>query len=177
MPEMNDLMKQVDDIVQNFLLLVIIGETISEKERELYSLPVQSEALGIPLFNEKTCNDLENSLIITAPLVALTINQATSLPNAAEIKEATKIITRRKTKQLTSKSSKIEINMDSDTKRALTQAKGKGTSVWLIVLPIEEHGLTLIKNKFRDAIHLCLNKMLKGMSIELRKSRFHNNET
>ena len=67
--------------------------------------------------------------------------------------------------------------MDSDTKRALTQAKGKGTSVWLIVLPIEEHGLTLIKNKFRDAVHLCLNKMLKGMSIELRKSRFHNNET
>ena len=177
MPEMNDLMKQVDDIVQNFLLLVITGETISEKERELYSLSVQSKALGIPLFNEKTWNELENSLIITAPLVALTINQATSLPNAAEIKEATKIKTRRKTKQLTRKSSKIEVNMDSDTKRALSQAKEMGTSVWLIVLPIEEHGLTLIKSKFRDAIHLCLNKMLKGMSIELRKNRFHNNET
>ena len=61
MPEMNDLMKQVDDIVQNFLLLVITGETISEKERELYSLSVQSKALGIPLFNEKTWNELENS--------------------------------------------------------------------------------------------------------------------
>ena len=67
--------------------------------------------------------------------------------------------------------------MDSDTKRALTQAKEKGASGWLIVLPIEENGLTLIKNKFRDAIHLCLNKTLKGMSTELRKSRFHNNET
>ena len=38
---MNDL-KPVDEIVQNFLLPAIIGETISEKERELYSLPVLS---------------------------------------------------------------------------------------------------------------------------------------
>ena len=35
-PEMNDLMKPVDETVQNFLLLAINGETISEKERELY---------------------------------------------------------------------------------------------------------------------------------------------
>ena len=31
-PEMNDLMKPVDEIVQNFLLPAINGETISEKE-------------------------------------------------------------------------------------------------------------------------------------------------
>ena len=35
-PEMNDLMKPVDEIVQNSLLPAINGETISEKERELY---------------------------------------------------------------------------------------------------------------------------------------------
>ena len=39
-PEINDLMKPVDEIVQNVLLPAIIGETISEKERELYSLLV-----------------------------------------------------------------------------------------------------------------------------------------
>ena len=32
---MNDLMKLVDEIVQNVLLLAIIGEAISEKEREV----------------------------------------------------------------------------------------------------------------------------------------------
>ena len=35
-------MKPVDEIVQNVLLPAIIGETISKKESELYSLPVQS---------------------------------------------------------------------------------------------------------------------------------------
>ena len=34
---MNNLMKPVDEILQNFLLPVIISETISEKERERYS--------------------------------------------------------------------------------------------------------------------------------------------
>ena len=116
-PEMNDLMKSVDEIMQNVLLPEIIAETISEKERRLYSLPVRSGGLGIPLFREKTLHEPANSLTITSPLVALIITPGTSLPNAAETKEATKIITQGKTEQLTSKSSKTEANLDPDTKR------------------------------------------------------------
>ena len=81
-------LKPVDETVQIFLLPAIIGETIFEEERELYSLPVQSGG-----FSEKTCNKLENSLTITAPLVALIINHVTSLSNTDEIKEATKVTT------------------------------------------------------------------------------------
>ena len=66
-PEMNDLMKTLDEIVQYFLLPATIGETISGKERELYSLPVRSGGLGIPLFSDMTCNELVNSLTTTAP--------------------------------------------------------------------------------------------------------------
>ena len=90
-------------------------ETISEKERGLYSLPLWSEGLSTPLFSEKTCNEIENWLTITAPLVALIVTQGTSLPKVAEIKEATKITTQRKMKPLTNKSSKIEVNLDPDT--------------------------------------------------------------
>ena len=91
--------------------------------------------------------------------MALIITQGTSLPNAAVIKEATKIITKRKT----NKSSKIEANLDADTKRVVIQAKQKVASSWLTLLPIEGHGFTVTKNEFRDAIHLCYNKMLKGI--------------
>ena len=154
---MNDLMKTVDEIVQNFLLPAIISETISEKERELYSLPVRSGGLGILLFSEKLCNELENSLALTVPLVAIIITHDTSLPNADEINVATKIITQRKNEQLTNKSSKIEANLDLDTKRVVIQAKEQGASNWLTVLPIEEYGFTLTKNEFRDANHLRYN--------------------
>ena len=96
-------LKPVDETVQIFLLPAIIGETIFEEERELYSLPVQSGG-----FSEKTCNKLENSLTITAPLVALIINHVTSLSNADEIKEATKVTTQKTTEQLTNNSSKLK---------------------------------------------------------------------
>ena len=85
-------------------------------------------------------------MTITAPLVALIPTQGRSLPNAAEIKEATKIITQRKIEQLTNKSSKIEANLDPDTKRTVTQVNEKAASIWLTVLRIEEHGFTLTKN-------------------------------
>ena len=52
-PEMNDLIKPVNEIVQRFLLPPITGEVISEKERKLYSLLVQSGGLGILLFIKK----------------------------------------------------------------------------------------------------------------------------
>ena len=83
---MKDLKKPVDEIVQKFLPLAIIDETISKKEKDLYLLPVRSVGLGISLFSEKTCNELENSFTITALLVPLFITQDTSLPNAVENK-------------------------------------------------------------------------------------------
>ena len=72
----------------------------------------------------------------------------------------------------------------------VTQAKEKGASSWLTVLPIEENEFTLTKNEFRDSIHLRYSKTLKGMPSlcpcgqkrhnswnELQKRRLHNNET
>ena len=56
----------------------------------------------------KRRDKLENSLTITAPLVALIINHVTSLSNEDEIKEATKVTTQKTTEQLTNNSSKLK---------------------------------------------------------------------
>ena len=53
-----------------------------------------------------------------------------------------------------------QTGLDPDT---VTQTKEKGASSWLTVLPTKEHGFTLTKNEFRDAIHLRYSKTLKGM--------------
>ena len=50
---MNELMKRVDEIIKNELLPSIIGESITDKEEELYSLPTRLCDLGIPSFAEK----------------------------------------------------------------------------------------------------------------------------
>ena len=77
-PKVNYLLKTVDEIVQFFYYQQLLVKQFLKKERELYTLPVQSGGLGIPLFREKTCNELENLFTITALLVAYIINQDTS---------------------------------------------------------------------------------------------------
>ena len=68
-------MKPVDEIIQNDLLPSIIGESIKEIERRLYSLPTTSGGLGFPVFSKKAENDFHNSVYITVPLVAVTVTQ------------------------------------------------------------------------------------------------------
>ena len=76
-PGMNELMKRFEESIKNELLPSIIGESITDKEKELYCLPTRLGGLGIPSFVEKAENDFENSLHITAPLVALIVRVAT----------------------------------------------------------------------------------------------------
>ena len=47
---MSKLMKPVDEIIQNDLLPSIIGESITENERQLDSLPPRSGGLGTSVF-------------------------------------------------------------------------------------------------------------------------------
>ena len=80
-PSISKLMKAVDEIIQNDLLPLIFEESVAENERQLYSFPARSRGLGIPVFSEKAENDFDNSLCITAPLVALIIiTQDETLP-------------------------------------------------------------------------------------------------
>ena len=48
-------------------------------------------------------------------------------------------------------------------KKAMGLAQEKGTSVWLTVLPIEEHGFALHKGAFRDAMALRYGWRPHGM--------------
>ena len=108
-PEMNNLMRSVDEIVQNFLLQASSVETISEKEREFYSV-VWSESSVIPLFSEKAGSDLENLLAITAPVVACIIAPDTDLPNADKINETTRIITQKRSNNLSTSHQRFKRN-------------------------------------------------------------------
>ena len=59
---MNERMRRVDKSIKNELLPSIIGESITDKEKELYSSPTGLGGLGIPSFIEKAENDFENFL-------------------------------------------------------------------------------------------------------------------
>ena len=59
---MSEFMKPFDKVIQNDLIPSIIRKSITENERQFYSLPARSVGLGIPVFSEKAKNDLDNSV-------------------------------------------------------------------------------------------------------------------
>ena len=107
-PNMSELMKPVDEIIQIDLLPLIIGKSITENERQLYSLPARSGGLDISVFSEKVKNDFGNSVYITAPLVALIVTQEETLPNNAIVSKQIATIKRNNSNQLSEKVNRIE---------------------------------------------------------------------
>ena len=55
---MEKLWLPLDEKIDNTFLPSVLNETITEKEREVYSLPVRLGGLGIPIISEKAKNEL-----------------------------------------------------------------------------------------------------------------------
>ena len=102
-------------------------------------------------------------LYITAPLVALIVTQEESLPDDCNVKQRINSTKQNKEKLLIEKGNKIESQLEPDMRQAVLQAKEKGASSWLTVIPLHEHGFALNKAEFRDALSIRYNKQLKGM--------------
>ena len=45
----------------------------------------------------------------------------------------------------------------------MLHTKEKGASSWLTIISIQEHGFTLTKSEFKDALRIRYNKQLQGM--------------
>ena len=96
-----------------------------------------------------------SSVTLTTPLVNLIITQ--NLNGSVifdDVLEAKKNI--RNSNRLRDICLANELNsiLSTDQKIKIALAKEKGSSSWLTVLPIEEHGFFLNKGEFRDALHL-----------------------
>ena len=84
------------------------------------------------------------------------MQQETNLDNVPTKQNSMKASIRQQ-KHLAQKShSEITVNdLSVELKRSVEVACEKGASCWLTAIPLEQHGFTLHKSAFRDA--LCLN--------------------
>ena len=74
-PNMSEYLKPLDDIINNKFLPAILGSTnITAVDRNLYSLPIKSGGMGIPIFQDKADQDHSTSIQITAPLAAIMVS-------------------------------------------------------------------------------------------------------
>ena len=64
---------------------------------------------------------------------------------------------------LPSRIDRIDESLSPDLLQAAQQTRDKGAGLWLNAIPIEEHGLALKKQEFRDSLCLCYNLPLPNL--------------
>ena len=60
---------------------------------------------------------------------------------------------------------RIDESLSPDLLQAVQQTRDKGASSWLNAIPIEEHGLALNKQQFRDSLCLRYNLPLPNLQL------------
>ena len=162
-PGMDKYMKPLDDIITEKLLPTIFGSSITEVERELFSLPIRDGGMGISVLTEEAKNEFTASTTINAPLVAIMILQGFELPDEDDQKSAKREIHIQRSAERTAQATDIEEKLPPSTLRAVQQAKMKGASSWLAVRPSTEQGFTLNKSEFRDALAIRYDRPIKNL--------------
>ena len=155
-PEIQELLLPLEDAIQQQFIPALTGRpSCSTLERDLLALPVRYGGLG--LTNPATSSQavFQASEHMTAPLVALIVsqemNQTIDPESVSTIKKNIRSSNRLRHIQ---QASNVYDQLTPELKRCVDLAKEKGSSSWLSVLPLEEHGFYLHKGEFRDAISL-----------------------
>ena len=156
-PGISHIMEPLDESLRCKLLPALTGRPPpSDLECSLFALPARLGGLGIGVPSRNADRELQSSLLITSALRDHILSQddeygyeiiAKQLQSKATIRNANKERSSEDANDLTDL-------LPSSLLRAMTLAKEKGSSTWLTALPLAEHGFTLHKGAFHDALAL-----------------------
>ena len=151
------LLQPLEDVIRYKFLPAITGKgAFSDTERALLALPVRLGGLGIVNPTTTPASLYMASISITAPLTEQILQQRDLLSpetRTYQAKAKTKIVCDDRM-ILQDAVDTIRSQLPLHSQRCLDLSCEKGASTWLTVLPIQDHGFTLYKSAFRDA--LCL---------------------
>ena len=156
-PDVSNLFQPLEDAIRQHFLPVLTGQSpFSDTIRDLMVLPTRLGGLGITNPVTQAAKQRDTSCKVTAPLVNLIVEQSKDLPmEALEEQTQAKYEARQAGRQAqASTADSLYTTLPNSLQKAVEISKESGASTWLTALPIEEHGFSLHKGAFRDA--LCL---------------------
>ena len=161
--DISEILKPLDDVIENEFVPTLFGTTITDPDRELLALPIKDGGLGIRAISPNSKRAYETSVALTKPLINSIIQQSTTLPAAEEVKKAkVKADTITTTAENTLKNT-VMGNLSAERKRIVEQTARPGASSWLGALPLQSRGLNLNTGEFQDALCLRYEKPLKNL--------------
>ena len=155
----------IEEVIHTSFLPLLFGraEPLPEELKELVSLTPAQGGIGIPDLKRESLEQFNASLDITAPHVNSIVSQSFITP-ARELMEERKCeINAERRAAAKSRIERIDESLSPDLLQAVQQTRDKGASSWLNAIPIEEHGLALNKQEFRDSLCLRYNLPLPNL--------------
>ena len=155
-PDITDLLQPLEDVIHQSFIPALFGRPpCLSIERDLYALPIRLGGLGLmnPCSAASSAfHDLEK---LTAPLVALIAAQCmTQIVDQDHVCHLKQSIRKNNRDHQTLLADTLHSQLSPSLKRCAYLAREPGSSSWLTVLPIQEHGFYLHKGDFRDALFL-----------------------
>ena len=164
-PDIEHMLVPLEEALSTILIPALLGRDISQLEREIIELPIRCGGLGI--YNPvKSCKrEYTSSKAVTQPLADLITNQEKDLEclDRSEVERIKIRLKAEKEDQYKNQFSELCKKIDPRTRRHIEQAKEKGASSWLNVLPLNTHGYILNKQDFRDSIKMRYGWYIEGM--------------
>lgn len=161
----SELLQPIEETIRHKVIPAIIGKSnINDIERKLLALPARLGGLGIDILPEIADQLHVTSRAISQPLKdAIRNGKGNEDLIDAEQDKARKSVKEKSRSQQKRMAAEICDQLPSTMKKAVELAQEKGASVWLTVMPIEEHGFALHKGAFRDAMALRYGWRPQGM--------------
>ena len=155
--DIGPLLRPLDDTLHSVLLPALTGRPPpSDLECTLFALPARLGGLGIGIPSRSAIRELHSPLLVTSTLCDHILAQDHEYEYEIIVKqlEAKALVHQENYAKTSADAEEIHKLLPTSLWRSVDLAKEKGASTWLTALPSVEHGFTLHKGAFRDALAL-----------------------
>lgn len=152
LPDVQDLLEPLEEAISQVLIPAIVGRKCSKLDRDVLALPVRLGGLSLSNLCHEAAREHASSIQVTSSLVEHIMAQTHQLPDESLIASGRQAVKHGKAEELSEIADNLKQIVSWKTKQPLELVQEKGSSVWLTVLPLQEHGFNLNKREFRDAV-------------------------
>ena len=152
----NLLLQPLEEAIRTKLIPTLTGQSpLNDNVRHLLALPARLGGMGIINPSDIAESQQHASTACCKPLVDLIIQQQGDFGTATQKqKDAMSQLRRGRQQAVKEKASTVLSELPEEQRRCAQLAQEKGSSSWLIALPIQHLGFALHKGAFRDAVSL-----------------------
>ena len=156
-PGIGPMLKPLDETINSSVIPALTGRPPpGDLERTLFALPARMGGLSIPIPSSAAPNECHASQQVTSTLCDHILSQDLeySMEIVAKQLEVKAQMSHEIKGRILSEFNDVYENLPVSLQISVDLATEKGSSTWLTALPLAEHGFSLHKGSFHDAIAL-----------------------